>query len=53
MGAMRWIEITVDQTKNGVRTQNTSPCPSYFSGGKSIDLYHNTKVFGLFNSFQS
>jgi hypothetical protein len=25
MEAMRWIEITVDQRKNGVRTKNTSP----------------------------
>ncbi len=43
----------VAQTKNGQRTRNISPCLSYFSGGKSIDLYWYRKVFRPFKSPQS
>jgi len=37
--AMRWIEnLTVDQTKNGVGTQNTSPLPIIYFGRKEYRL---------------
>jgi hypothetical protein len=35
---MRWIEITVDQRKNGVRTKNISPLPIIFFRWKKYRL---------------